>query len=175
MQDFKTHLEPLKEGKNLLGFSGGLDSTCLFFLLVGENIVFDIALVDYNTQKQRLEIIQHAQKLAKHTIKNATSITLQKSRTILKCKRERSVMIFWNPNQRAFLQAFDFSAPFEWQAGMVFDAIKQRSRIEHAFKLSSLWKRESYAIVRPLLYTPKDTLKTLAKDLKFLKMILILL
>lgn len=47
-----------------MGFSGGLDSVCLFHLLVGENIAFDIALVDYNTQKQRLEIIQHAQKLA---------------------------------------------------------------------------------------------------------------
>lgn len=64
-RDFKNYLEPLREGKNLLGFSGGLDSTCLFHLLVGENIAFDIALVDYNTQKQRLEIIQHAQKLAK--------------------------------------------------------------------------------------------------------------
>ncbi|MGL2856829.1 ATP-binding protein, partial [Helicobacter pylori] len=64
-RDFKNYLEPLREGQNLLGFSGGLDSTCLFHLLVGENIAFDIALVDYNTQKQRLEIIQHAQKLAK--------------------------------------------------------------------------------------------------------------
>lgn len=56
-RDFKTYLEPLREKKNLLGFSGGLDSTCLFHLLVGENIAFDTALVDYNTQKQRLEII----------------------------------------------------------------------------------------------------------------------
>ncbi|MCQ2984197.1 tRNA(Ile)-lysidine synthetase, partial [Helicobacter pylori] len=59
-RDFKPYLEPLREGKNLLGFSGGLDSTCLFYLLVGENIAFDIALVDYNTQKQRLEILQPA-------------------------------------------------------------------------------------------------------------------
>lgn len=46
--DFKIYLEFLREGKNLLGFLGGLDFICLFYFLVGENIVFDIVLVDYN-------------------------------------------------------------------------------------------------------------------------------
>lgn len=44
------HLERLKEGKVLLAYSGGADSTALFHLLVAHNIDFDIAHVNYQTR-----------------------------------------------------------------------------------------------------------------------------
>ena len=40
----------IKNSKNLLAFSGGVDSTALFFLLLKENISFDIAIVNYNVR-----------------------------------------------------------------------------------------------------------------------------
>ena len=40
----------LKEKKNLLAFSTGVDSSALFFLLLENNISFDIALVNYATR-----------------------------------------------------------------------------------------------------------------------------
>lgn len=50
--------------KNLLAFSGGVDSTALFFLLLDKNIPFDIAIVDYNQRLQSKEEVAYAKDLA---------------------------------------------------------------------------------------------------------------
>lgn len=44
------HLERLKEGKSLLAFSGGVDSTALFHLLLENGLDFDTAHVNYHTR-----------------------------------------------------------------------------------------------------------------------------
>ena len=44
--------ELIKTKKNLLAFSAGIDSTALFFLLLDNNIHFDIAIVNYNQRAQ---------------------------------------------------------------------------------------------------------------------------
>ena len=61
----KENLLPLMDSKNLLGFSGGVDSTALFFLLVECEIPFDIAIVHYHTRKEADDELSHAQHLAK--------------------------------------------------------------------------------------------------------------
>jgi len=50
--------------KNLLAFSAGIDSSALFFLLLENNIKFDIAIVDYGLRKQSKEEVAHAKALA---------------------------------------------------------------------------------------------------------------
>lgn len=45
------HLDLLKQGKVLLAFSGGVDSTALFHLLLENKISFDIAHVNYHTRE----------------------------------------------------------------------------------------------------------------------------
>jgi len=65
----------LKEKKNLLAFSAGVDSSALFFLLLHHNIPFDIALVNYGTRANSDTEESHAKDLARqynltcHTIK----------------------------------------------------------------------------------------------------------
>lgn len=49
---------------NLLAFSGGVDSTALFFYLLERNIPFDIATVNYHTRKQSDEEVAYAKELA---------------------------------------------------------------------------------------------------------------
>jgi len=44
------HLDLLKSGKSLLAYSGGVDSSALFHLLLHNNIDFDIAHVNYHTR-----------------------------------------------------------------------------------------------------------------------------
>lgn len=44
------HIDLLKQGRPLLAFSGGVDSTALFHLLIEHNISFDIAHVNYHTR-----------------------------------------------------------------------------------------------------------------------------
>ena len=60
----KETLPFLKDGKNLLAFSGGVDSTALFFLLLREKIPFDIAIVNYQTREQSSEEVAYAKEPA---------------------------------------------------------------------------------------------------------------
>lgn len=57
-------IEILKESKNLLAFSAGVDSTALLFLLLKNYIKFDIAIVDYNQREQSKEEVLYAKELA---------------------------------------------------------------------------------------------------------------
>lgn len=58
-------IETLPKGRYLLGFSGGVDSSALFFLLLDSNVEFDIAIVDYRTREQSKEEVAYAKELAK--------------------------------------------------------------------------------------------------------------
>lgn len=49
---------------NLLAFSGGIDSTALFFILLENNISFDIAIVDYGLREQSKDEVIYATQLA---------------------------------------------------------------------------------------------------------------
>ncbi len=52
-------LDELSGAKNLLAFSGGLDSTALYFLLKSYGISFDVAIVDYGVRQQgSLEVLR---------------------------------------------------------------------------------------------------------------------
>ena len=50
--------------KNLLAFSGGVDSSALFFILLNNNIEFDLAIVDYNQREQSKDEVIYATQLA---------------------------------------------------------------------------------------------------------------
>ncbi len=56
-------LEELKRGRNLLAFSGGVDSSALYFLLQDYGIPFDVAIVDYGIRKQSSLEVSYAQNL----------------------------------------------------------------------------------------------------------------
>ena len=55
----------LKDSKNLLAFSAGVDSTALFFMLLKQDIEFDIAIVDYALRVQSQKEVSYAKELAK--------------------------------------------------------------------------------------------------------------
>lgn len=57
-------LRGLQNKKLLLAFSGGADSTALFFTLLEHNIPFDIAIVHYGLRAQADEEVRYAQELA---------------------------------------------------------------------------------------------------------------
>ena len=61
MKKFKLNINTKK---NLLAFSGGVDSTALFFILLEHNIPFDIAIVDYNQRTQSKDEVIYATQLA---------------------------------------------------------------------------------------------------------------
>lgn len=55
----------LFSGKNLFGFSAGVDSTALFFQLIEAKIDFDIAIVNYNLRPEAIEEEYYARELAR--------------------------------------------------------------------------------------------------------------
>lgn len=55
----------LSKNKNLLAFSGGIDSTALFFVLMEYKIEFDIAIIDYGKRSQSKDEVLYAKSLAK--------------------------------------------------------------------------------------------------------------
>ena len=57
-------LSILSNSKNLLAFSGGVDSTALFHLLLERGIDFDIALVNYGLREQAKDEEAYAKELA---------------------------------------------------------------------------------------------------------------
>jgi tRNA(Ile)-lysidine synthase len=57
-------LEKLQNQNNLLAFSGGVDSTALFFYLLERNIPFDIAIVNYHTREESDKEVKYAKELA---------------------------------------------------------------------------------------------------------------
>lgn len=59
------HLDRLREGKVLLAYSGGVDSSALFHLLLKHKITFDIAHVNYHTRPSSDAEALSAQTLAK--------------------------------------------------------------------------------------------------------------
>ncbi len=65
MREKLLHLDALRGAKNLLAFSGGVDSSCLFFLLLQEKIDFDLAIVNYGVRKSAKDEIKYGKKLAK--------------------------------------------------------------------------------------------------------------
>ena len=60
----------IKNQKNLLAFSAGVDSSALFFLLLEQNIPFDIAIVNYNLRVQSKDEVFYAKNLASKYKKN---------------------------------------------------------------------------------------------------------
>lgn len=55
--------QELRDGRNLLAFSGGVDSSALYFLLRKSGISFDVAMVDYGLRKQSELEVSYAKML----------------------------------------------------------------------------------------------------------------
>ena len=81
LQLHEATLKSLRHTKNLLAFSGGGDSTALFFLLLEHKIPFDIAHVNYQTREQSNAEEDYAKELAQ---------THQKQLFTFTCKLDES-------------------------------------------------------------------------------------
>ncbi|RXJ97007.1 tRNA lysidine(34) synthetase TilS [Arcobacter sp. AHV-9/2010] len=150
----------IKNSKNLLAFSAGIDSTALFFLLLNSNIPFDIAIVDYNIREQSKEEVAYAQELAKKFNKKIyiKSISLKNLSNFEKQARDVRYTFFEDiirDNSYEFLiTAHQLNDKFEW-------FLMQLSRGAGLIELLGMSKfedKEFYKIYRPLLNISKDEL-----------------
>jgi tRNA(Ile)-lysidine synthase len=149
----------LEKGKNLLAFSAGGDSTALFFLLLQNNISFDIAIVDYAIRKQSKEEVAYAQALAqKHQllchVHEAEPITHNfeaNARSIRYNFFEKLIETYQYDN---LLTAHHLGDRLEW---MLMQLCKGAGCVELS-GMQFIQKRENYTLIRPLLAEDKEVL-----------------
>ncbi len=152
-------LEYLREGKNLLAFSAGVDSSALFFLLREADIAFDIALVNYRTRTASDREADHARQLA-HTHGLAChieTITLPASNFEHRARAARYAFferLIARHGYDTLITAHQLDDRLEW---MLMQLTKGAGVVEMA-GFSEIEAREGYRIVRPLLESDKASL-----------------
>jgi len=157
----KNSLEELKDKKNLLAFSGGGDSTALFFQLLKHNIKFDIAIVNYNQRQQSKEEVTYARELADiHNLTCYVHVAPKIEKNFEAKAREIRYNFFEELiskyNYNNLLTAHHLGDRFEW---MLMQFCKGAGCAEIA-GMTLEQKRDSYTIIRPLLHLDKKELLT---------------
>lgn len=152
-------LNTLKGKKNLLAFSGGVDSTALFFLLLNHKIKFDIAIVNYGIREQSKDEVAYAKELAKkHNLKcytlNAPKIDKNFESRAREIRYNFFEEIITSNNYDNLITAHHLGDRFEW---MLMQFCKGAGCAEIA-GMTREQHRGYYTLIRPLLNLEKKEL-----------------
>jgi len=150
---------PLKDKKNLLAFSAGIDSTALFFILLKQNIPFDIAIIDYNKRSQsKLEVafakelsLKYNKKCFVKDVQLPDSNFEKNARDIRYIYFEELISEFSYDN---LLTAHQLNDKLEW---FLMQLSKGAGLIE-LIGLTQIELRDNYNLVRPILDYSKNEL-----------------
>ena len=161
----------IKDQKNLLAFSAGLDSSALFFLLHEQNIPFDIAIVNYNQREQSKEEVSYAKELAIKYSKNIylKDITLDANSNFEKNARDIRYAFFEEIiNEYSYenlITAHQLNDKLEW---FMMQITKGAGLVE-LIGFNVFEHKENYKIYKPLLQITKEELQNYLKqnDLKY--------
>ncbi|XPV68981.1 MAG: tRNA lysidine(34) synthetase TilS [Halarcobacter sp.] len=145
--------------KNLLAFSAGLDSTALFFILLENNIPFDIAIVNYNVREQSKDEVKYAKDLAKKYDKQIFVKNLELKELSNFEKKARDIRynffeeIIQKNSYEALITAHQLNDKLEW----FLMQLSQGAGLIELIGLNKISQKNNYTIYRPLLdYTKKD-------------------
>ena len=161
----------VKNQKNLLAFSAGIDSSALFFLLLEQNIPFDIAIVDYNQREQSKEEVSYAKELAIKYSKNIylKDVTLDANSNFEKNARDIRYAFFEEIiNEYSYenlITAHQLNDKLEW---FMMQITKGAGLVE-LIGFNVFEHKENYKIYKPLLQITKEELQKYLKqnDLKY--------
>ena len=161
----------IKNQKNLLAFSAGIDSSALFFLLLEQNIPFDIAIVDYNQREQSKEEVSYAKELAIKYSKNIylKDVTLDANSNFEKNARDIRYAFFEEIiNEHSYenlITAHQLNDKLEW---FMMQITKGAGLVE-LIGFNVFEHKENYKIYKPLLQITKEELQKYLKqnDLKY--------
>jgi tRNA(Ile)-lysidine synthase len=166
----KVSKDILKQSKNLLAFSAGIDSTALFFLLLDNNIAFDIAIVDYNMRDQSKDEVAYAKELALKYNKEcySKSVTIDTSNFEANARKSRYDFfeeIISTSGYTNLITAHQLNDKLEW---FLMQLCKGAGMVE-LIGLNEVEKRDNYNIIKPLLEVSKDELQEYldSKNIKY--------
>ena len=154
-----SELQQLKESKNLLAFSAGVDSSALFFLLIEHDITFDIALINYGIREQSIQEERYAVELGK---KYNLKVYIKKA-PVFNSNFEKSARDFrYNffdelmeaKNYKNLITAHQLNDQLEW----LLMRLTKGAGVSEMLGLKGISKRKEYTLVRPILHHSKEEL-----------------
>lgn len=159
------HLERLREGRVLLAFSGGVDSTALFHLLLEHSIAFDIAHVNYHTRDTSDSEEQSAIALAtKYNLQCHThSCRLGGANFEHRAREERYRFFGYLMKKHAYtylLTAHQLNDRLEW----LMMQICRGSGLPEMLGIRSHDSREGVEILRPLLEWDRESIEAYLRE-----------
>ena len=142
----------LIEGKNLLAFSAGVDSSALFFLLLDNKIQFDIALVNYGIREESIEEERYAKYIAKERNLKAHITKAPKfSTNFEKNARDFRYSFFKTlidkENYTNLITAHQLNDQLEW----FLMRLTKGAGVNELLGLEEISQRENYTLIRPIL------------------------
>ncbi|MDR1976033.1 MAG: tRNA lysidine(34) synthetase TilS [Campylobacteraceae bacterium] len=159
LQDESDIWEALRLTKNLLAFSGGVDSSALFYMLLQKEIPFDIAIVNYNTRGGSKDEEEFARQLAKKHGKLVfiKSVKLDSANFEANARAVRYEFfdeIIKQNGYETLLSAHHLGDKLEW---FFMRLIRGAGAVELC-GFSQIEQREGYAVARPLIWHTKEEL-----------------
>ncbi len=153
------NLAHLQQKKNLLAFSAGVDSSALFFLLIENNIKFDIAIVDYGLRSQSKQELSHAKNLARKHKLFCHSIAAPKFSSHFEQKARDFRYEFFDSlvtieGYDNVLTAHQLNDQLEW----MLMRFTKGAGVSELIGLEAISKRKNYTLLRPLLSFTKEEL-----------------
>lgn len=154
------HLDRLQEGRVLLAFSGGVDSSALFHLLLENHIAFDIAHVNYHTRPSSDAEAQSAEELANknNLICHTHSCHLAGGNFEHRAREERYRFFGYLMNKysyRYLLTAHQLNDRLEW----LMMQFCRGSGLPELLGIRSIDLRDGITIVRPLLEHDRQSIE----------------
>ena len=160
MLDAKS-LPLLSGGNNLLAFSGGGDSTALFFLLLRENIPFDLAHVNYRTRFQSDKEAAYARTLADRYGKRCHVYDAEPIRGNFEAEARRIRYDFFESviaehGYERLLTAHQLDDRLEW----LLMQLCKGAGLPEMLGTEGITERGNYTLVRPLLECSRSQLRS---------------
>ncbi|ABV66490.1 tRNA(Ile)-lysidine synthase [Aliarcobacter butzleri RM4018] len=156
----------IKESKNLLAFSAGVDSSALFFLLLKQNIPFDIAIVNYNVRVQSKDEVNYAKELASKYNKQIyiKDIKLESTSNFEKMARDIRYKFFEEiideNSYEVLITAHQLNDKLEW---FLMQFTKGAGLVE-LIGFNEFEQKENYKVYKPLLEITKKELENFLKQ-----------
>lgn len=153
-------VEDLRGEKNLLAFSGGVDSSALYFLLKSYGIPFDIAIVDYGIRKQSALEVSYAKNLCfldgrKCFVKSATKIQGNFESNARALRYEFFESLIKAQGYTHLILAHQLNDALEWFLmqfckGTSLEKMQMLPKVQRSIWDSTKQEKRDYWLVRPL-------------------------
>lgn len=158
-------LKHLRDKKNLLGFSAGVDSTALFFLLLDLDISFDVVMVNYHIRAQSDLEVEYAKELCvrydkKFFLLDSPRIDRDFENRARQIRYEFFDSVIVDHGYENLILAHQLNDRLEWFLMQLLRGGSLGSMLGFSFVDKRFVHHDSYQVVRPLWEISRDEILT---------------